>query len=322
MVGGNVIDLTGDDAQEHGFIDLTRDSSSPPSRTKPRSSGLTNGHHEEDTRQLTGTNRRRRNRKIKKPDTQELVSTEPEPSGGKSLLQRIQPPASETNQGSTSSTKIASKRKRRESVDSSVSAHVEARPPKRHKSKTPSPVPPNEEMATPKDSKKKKRSKNKSRQASVDRQAPSASLPERPIPQAGSSSSQKKSSNSRSKKQNRSSQSPIPSTNGQSSSRKHKSTARARSTSIPSILPSPALSASALFFVDTAPNAENKHVEDVPKPAYRMDGDLLLPQHVLLESADEVVQTPDNDIYPPPTPALSEGSIDVVDDSLRVSRAK
>lgn len=317
MVGGKVIDLTGDDVQEQPIIDLTRSSSSPPSRSKLEESHLANGPHEETSK---ASNRRRRKPKTKKSDPQEPSSTEQDTSGGKPLLQRIQPLASETNQPSTSSENPVSKRKRRESVDSIAQSQAEARPPppKRHKSQNLPPTVPNDDSSPSKESKNKKKSKNKSRQGSVDRQAPSSLQAEPPTGQNGSSSSPKKNSGSRNKKNNRSSQSPMPSTSGQGS-KKHKPASRARSASVTSVPPSPAASISGLFFVDTVPNANNKHLEELPQVPYRVDsGNLLLPQHVLLESAEETLQTPGNEIYPPPSPGLSEGSIDLVDDSIRV----
>jgi hypothetical protein len=75
-----------------------------------------------------------------------------------------------------------------------------------------------------------------------------------------------------------------------------------------------------LFYVDTAPNPDHKHYEnEVLKPAYRLEiGNLLLPEHVLLETVEEAIPTPGTEALPPPSPVSSEESIDIVDDNLKV----
>ena len=255
----DVIDLTSDDAREPVFIDLTKEPDSPPPRSKSQASSLTNSHREVDTRQSTGTKRRQRKRKPETNDAQPSRLVEPDTSGSKSLLERIERLPSEANQASNTTQKSDSKRESGENVDSRAPARAEARPPPlgRHKSQHSPPISSNDKSSPLRQPETSGKVEDMVQRAYVDGQALSTSPPEEPTD---------------------------------------------------------------LFYVDTVPNLENKHIEDVPKSAYRIDaGNLLLPHHVLLESAEEALQTPGSEVYPPPTPGHGEESIDIVDDSILVS---
>lgn len=351
MALNHVIDLTVESNGEDGPIDLTRDSSVDPSTSRAHSP------NPNDTSQSTSRRKkpksRKRNKKKTKDDSvsnsvnhtnndADANSTTTKPS----LADRIGPANPNVIKLHDSSSKqLTPKRKRRESVDSNAQGSHTVKdelrpPPKRHKSDNlphqPPETPHNDEESNKVTNYTSGNGKGKPKDKSEQRQAPTKKSEE-----AKPSDSNNNPPNSRRQRKKRSSQSPIPQSRRSASpefgrkannpnpprtrnSRNGRNASRASSVGSngrASIPPSPAGSAagSALFFVDTDPNPENKYHEDVVKSTYRLElGNLLLPEHVLLETTEEAIQTPGNEALPPPSPVSSEQSIDVIDDSLKV----
>jgi hypothetical protein len=310
MDSRTVIDLTGEEDS-----DSKAKKSSNNSSLQQQSANRANGPSEAGEAQQKVSKGRRRLRKPKDVSSQPVDAAEDEPKTNIPLVQRIQGISVNGNKVSNASSSNAPKRKRRGSVDSTNTAQLnagEARPPPPKRLKSggdPSPSSNKDEFVSTGQG-KKKNAIQEGKSGGNARQAPSTSASKElaeidDIPKA---------SNPVSKKNRRASESPKPDSNGQPANgkRSRKGTPRARSASVPT-------SDEILFFVDTEPNKEHKHEEVAPKPAFKIvSGNLLLPEYVVLETAEEACIIPGTEAYPPPSPVPSEGSIDLIDDNARV----
>lgn len=304
-----VIDLTGEEDNEPK---TKRGSTTSSSRQE--SANRANGPSESGSVQQKPSKARRRYRKPKDTSSQPVDAVEDEPKANIPLAQRIQGIQVNGNKASNALSNNAPKRKRRESVDSTNVAQLNADaarppPPKRLKSGgDPSPSSNKDEYVST-GQRKQKNAIQEGKSSGNARQAPSTSASKESddIPKASKPPSKVVSRN------RRASESPKPDFNSRPANgkRSRKGTPRARSASVPT--------SEILFFVDTKPNKEYKHEEVAPKPAFKIvSGNLLLPEHVLLENAEEATIIPGTETYPPPSPVPSQGSIDLIHDNARV----
>jgi hypothetical protein len=317
MPGREIIDLTGDDDKRKETIDLTIPSNDQSGPSKSRSASFSNKQNGPSNPQQKTRNRQR----VRKPQKEaiQVVDADPSPSNTqKSSGEKLANTTTKDDSKPTnSSNNSKSKRKRRESIDSIATVNTnppDVRPPhKRHKSGNAPPDVEEGEVPESNKSSKRRRGSKKPQSSRTNGQAPNdKSHVESSTSHADNRSSSKPSSSNQRRK-TRSSQSPNPETNRHSNTRSRR---RARSGSITS---SPA--ASDLFFVDMEPDSGIKHEEEVvtKAPVYHSQfGSLLLPEHVLLETAEEAIMTPGQEIFPPPSPAGSTSSIDIIDDNAKV----
>lgn len=313
MDSRTVIDLTGDDDTEPSAPKQSKASTS-----QQQSSTRPNGHPDSGTSQQRKPKGRQRSKKSRENSAQPEGATGDNQKINIPLVQRIQPAPVNGSKANASSNNIP-KRKRRGSVDSinTVRSNAEeARPPppKRLKSdEASSSVPTRNNNAPTRRQRKRNNGKQEGKETNESRQAPSTSSAKESGEIDDGPSSSKPPSKSNSRKNKHTSESPKPtSTVHQANGKKgRKGTPRARSASVPA--------SEDLFFVDTEPNKENKYEEETVKPTFKIvSGNLLLPEHVLLETAEEAVETPGKETYPPASPASSQGSIDLIDDTARV----
>lgn len=318
MASQTVIDLTNDDESKQPVVDLTRDSSVTPAPSRFQSPSLANGRKSKDGASRQKGKERRRKNNNKQSEAPEQTPEANEPAKTKSLAERLQGSESNNKRTANTSSKPLSKRKRRESIDSTATAHAthdesRPRPPKRQKSDNTKQKAIHNATSSAPLRKANGKTDRKAVDASDNLQAPGSSSKKEQEGDSREEKGEKKASKSKKSKSRRSSQSPMPPSVEPKLESKRKTAPRARSASVP-ISPT----GSSLFFVDVQPSVENKHIEEPVKSVYRLEsGNLLLPEHVLLETVEEAIMTPGNEVFPPPTPGLSqsdEDEIAIVDD--------
>ncbi|KAG8826992.1 hypothetical protein FRC19_006230 [Serendipita sp. 401] len=311
-VSHTIIDLTVGDDHGGDTIDLTKSASATPNASRLQTPAI---QGEEDS---STTSRSKEKHNVSRP--KHLEHSE-QIQKGESAQPSTSAPGRSTNNGRSTSTNAPvslSKRKRRESLDSVARANNAPQggslpPSKRHRTNGATSDARNDEETdsnTTKSNKKRSRARHKPKNKDRGTGNASADQSEVEIPSKVTHQSSGKGSNDKGKQNKRSSQSPMPQPNGNKSKKKQKTTSRGRTKS-KSSSPVP----QDMFFVDIEPNKENKHLDEHTKPPYRLEfGNLQLPEHVLLETAEEAIMTPGNEIFPPESPGVSDEEIDVIDD--------